>query len=109
MNNKNKLTIRTIFSPSTEPLPKVIGIDYFNDVEKLKKKGVYKAAAYVKNDNGCILNNVKLDDELAIATDDEYKLPTMEMYIKLGEALRKKGMFFNKKKNILAYNEKKYR
>ena len=106
-NNKDKLTIRTIFSPSTEQMEKIIGIDYFNNVKKVKRKYTYKVAAYVKDKDGRIIDNVILDDDMAIATDDEYNLPTMEMYIKLGEALRKRGMFFNKKKNIFEYNKKK--
>ena len=106
-NNKRKLVIRTIFSPSSEQMEKIIGIDYFNNVEKVKEKDTYKVAAYIKDEDGRIIDNVKLDNDMAIATDDEYNLPTMEMYIKLGEALRKRGMFFNKKKNIIEYNKKK--
>lgn len=107
----SEFKIRTIRDKINEPTTTIIGIDRFEDIdpENDGDSGVeYYCATVVLNYDGSSIDNPQpcfgkqssfgRGGGMDINFDDEFKLPNPEMYRLLGEALKKKGYIYNKKK-----------
>ena len=97
----NRFKIRGIFSPEEDDYLKYVGIDTFNG-----HSGEYYFAASVLEGDGSIRPKNRQHSGFAedkestgICYDDEYSLPTPNMYLALGQILKERGMVFNKKKS----------
>ena len=107
----SEFKIRTIRDKINEESTSIIGIDRFDDIdpEMVGDSGnEYYCSALVLDSCGnplpcielCFGKESSLGDRsgMDIHFDDEFKLPNPEMYRLLGEALKKKGYIYNKKK-----------
>ena len=107
----SELKIRTIHDKINEPTTIIIGIDRFDDIdpENDGDSGVeYYCSALVLNSDGGSINNPEpcfgkqssfgRRRGMEIHFDDEFGLPTPQMYNQLSLALKREGLIFNKKK-----------
>lgn len=109
----SELKIRTIHDPVEEEITSIIGIDRFDDIQPsmLGDSGLeYYCACEALDSSGNAEERPCADfgaqasfnqgwsDGIAISPFDEFGLPNPLMYRILGEALKRKGMVFNKKK-----------
>jgi hypothetical protein len=109
----SKLKIRTIRDPEEEEITSIIGIDKFDDIQPLTigDSGLeYYCACEALDSSGnaakrpCVdfgaQSSFKHDgsEGIVISPFDEFGLPNPLMYRILGEALKRRGMVFNKKK-----------
>jgi hypothetical protein len=109
----SELKIRTIHDPEEEEITSIIGIDRFDDIQPLmiEDSGIEYYCACVALDSYC--NAAKrpcvefgaqtsfkhdVSEGIAVSPFDEFGLPNPLMYRILGEALKRRGMVFNKKK-----------
>lgn len=105
--------IRGIFNPDEDDYLTYVGIDNFDNIGGCYGlSDEYYFAAPVLEEDGSIRLNDKLysgfgkdsshqeniDEGVPIVPYDEYSLPTPNMYLGLSQALKKRGMVFNKKK-----------
>ena len=105
--------IRGIFNPDEDDYQTYVGIDNFDNIKK--RYGLsdeYYFAAPVLEEDGSIRPYNKLysgfgngsshqeniHEGVPIVPYDAYSLPTPNMYLGLSQALKKRGMVFNKKK-----------
>lgn len=107
----SELKIRTIRDRVNEPITTIVGIDRFDDIETedVGDSGVeYYCATLVLNSDGTPIENPKPcfgkqssfghSVGMDIHFDDEFNLPTPQMYNQLSLALKREGIIFNKKK-----------
>ena len=105
--------IRGIFNPDEDDYQTYVGIDNFDNIGgRYGLSDEYYFAAPVLEEDGSIRLNDKLysgfgkdsshqeniDEGVPIVPYDAYSLPTPNMYLGLSQALKKRGMVFNKKK-----------
>ena len=106
----SKLKIRTIHDPEEEEIISIIGIDRFDDIQPSMGGLEYYCACEALDSSGnaekrpCAdfgaQSSFKHDgsEGIAISPFDEFGLPNPLMYRILGEALKRRGLVFNKKK-----------
>ena len=109
----SKLKIRTIHDPEEEEITSIIGIDRFDDIQPsmLGVSGLeeYYCACEALGSSGNAAKRPCADfgvqssfnhgnEGIAISPLDEFGLPNPLMYRILGEALKRRGLVFNKKK-----------
>ena len=106
----SEFKIRAIQDVKEEPNPYIIGIDTFDDIDTNDIIRDYYCAAMVLNNDGqerriphpnvYFGSQSSFDNGIGLSVNpmDIYPLPTPQMYGLLGEALKMKGMIFNKKK-----------
>ena len=105
------LKIRTIQDTSYEPLPMLIGIHQFDDLDTViaeNESEEYYFACTLLNQYGGLLPKPmcgfghqtpnKPNDGYKVHRNDKFGLPTPTLYKALGEMLKKHGYVFNKKK-----------
>lgn len=107
--NKGKLVIRQFHSPSNDFDGEIyVGIDSFSDLERrVERDDHYSVVMTGYNDHfkpG--IDKTTITSSFGICEDDEIIIPTMDSYIIFGEALKRKGFKFNKKKGELIYVKK---
>ena len=103
--------IRTIRDKINEPTTTIIGIDGFDDIDPENDGDSgkeYYCAVIVLNTDGTLEENPKPcfgkkssfshGEGMDIHYDDEFNLPTPQMYNQLSLTLKKEGIIFNKKK-----------
>lgn len=109
----SELKIRTIRDPEEEEITSIIGIDRFDDIQpSMLGDSVleYYCACEALDSSGNVAKRPCADfgaqasfnqdgsGGIVISPYDEFGLPNPLMYRILGEALKRKGMVFNKKK-----------
>jgi hypothetical protein len=106
MDGKPRLKIREFFSPSNDMYGETyVGIDTFENIKERLNEYKSYSLVLVGIDNKyypgkhLYLRNNSFD----ICEDDRYSKPSIRSYILLGEALKRKGFIFNKKKGELVY------
>lgn len=116
----SEFKIRTIQDMAEEPVPTIIGVDKFDDIDTNDAvvsgdHYQYYCGIVVQNYGGEEVTNSSLcfgsqssfnNGGMDIHIDDKFGLPTPSMYRLLGEALKKKGMVFNKKKGRFEVRKK---
>ena len=97
--------IRGIFSPEEDDYLTYVGIDDFDNSLFGENEDYYFAASVLEEDGSIRPRNrqhsgfAKDNESIGICYDDEYSLPTPNMYLALGQILKERGMVFNKKKS----------
>jgi hypothetical protein len=106
--------IRGIFNPDDDEYPTYVGIDNFDNFDKvLTFNEEYYFAASVLEEDGSIRPRDRqhsgfgeqssfsksFTEGTTICYEDEFSLPTPNMYLALGQILKERGMVFNKKKS----------
>lgn len=107
----SELKIRTIRDPEEEEITSIIGIDRFDDIHPsmLGDSGLeYYCACEALDSDGNAAKcpcadfgaqaSFNRDGGIVISPYDEFGLPNPLMYRMLGEALKRRGIVFNKKK-----------
>ena len=103
--------IRGIFNPEEDDYPTYVGIDNFDEVLTFNEE--YYFAASVLEEDGSIRPRDRqhsgfgeqssfsksFTEGTTICYEDEFSLPTPNMYLALGQILKERGMVFNKKKS----------
>lgn len=112
------LKIRQIWDRTCEKEPVLVGIDYFDELDKMtieerkaeeiKHRQYYMATVGVES-NGSINFGAKAEFSkssafynggipLCMHKEDEFSPPSIKMYMALGQSLRRENIVFNKKK-----------
>lgn len=106
--------IRGIFNPVEDDYPTYVGIDNFDNFDEvLTFNEEYYFAASVLEEDGSIRPRDRqhsgfgeqssfsksFTEGTTICYEDEFSLPTPNMYLALGQILKERGMVFNKKKS----------
>lgn len=113
------LKIRQIWDRTCEREPVLVGIDYFDELDKMtteekqaeeiKYRNYYMATVGVDVSNGSINFGAKAEFSKSSAfynggipynmhKEDEYSPPSIKMYMALGQSLKRGNIVFNKKK-----------
>ena len=103
--------IRGIFSPEEDDYLTYVGIDDFDNSLFGENEDYYFAASVLKEDGSIRPRNRQHSgfgkqssfskgstEGTTICYEDEFSLPTPNMYLALGQILKERGMVFNKKK-----------
>ena len=103
--------IRTIHDKEDEKITCIVGIDRFDEIDPKENSDSgkeYYCAALVLNNKGkpvsspnpCFgkQSSFACGPGMDIHYDDEFNLPSPQMYRLLAEALKRRGFVFNKKK-----------
>ena len=105
----SEFKIRTIRDTVEEPIACIIGIDKFDDIDPSDDVGLdYYCACMVLESDGSERSLPPIvsfgsqtsfrNGGFSISSKDEFGLPSPHMYDLLGQALKRKGMVYNKKK-----------
>ena len=99
----SELKIRTIHDPEGEEITSIIGIDRFDDIQPSIEDSYYCACEALDSSGNaakrpCVEFGNRDSEGIVTSPLDEFGLPNPLMYRILGEALKRRGMVFNKKK-----------